>query len=93
MATPNRFTVYLGGVLIATAWSLHAANEKLTAGVFARAYERGEFPAEGQIFNSQGLLVKARYFQGFSDSEGYDSDDAFADFEDTVFTNLESHDE
>lgn len=72
MATPNRFTVYLGGVLVASAWSLHAANEKLTAAVLVRAHERGSFPVDGHVFNSLGHVVAHREFPCFfSSDEGF----------------------
>lgn len=69
MGTPNRFTVYLGGVLVATAWSLHAANDKLTAAVLLRAQERGSFPVEAHVFDSLGQLVSFREFPCFFTSD------------------------
>lgn len=69
MATPNRFTIYLGGVLVATAWSLHAAHEKLTAAVLLRAQDRGSFPVDGHVFDSLGQLVAHRAFPCFFTSE------------------------
>lgn len=69
MATPNRFSVYLGGVLVASAWSLHAAQDKLTAAVLIRAQERGSFPVEGLIYNSTGQKLAHREFPCFYTSE------------------------
>jgi hypothetical protein len=69
MATPNRFSVYLGGVLVASAWSLHAAQEKLTAAVLIRAQERGSFPVEGLIYNSTGQKLAHREFPCFFSSD------------------------
>lgn len=71
MGTPNRFTVYLGSAVVATAWSLHSANEKLTASVLLRAVERGTFPVEGKVFNDVGQCVKSRFFPSFIHSEDY----------------------
>lgn len=70
MGTPNRFAVYLGGALVASAWSLHAANDKLTSAVLVRAQERGSFPVDGYVFNSQGVQIVSRHFPGFFDEEG-----------------------
>lgn len=72
MGTQNQFTVYLGGVVIATAWSLHSANEKLIAAVLLRANERGDFPVDGRIINGIGNIVKSSHFPCFfhsSDTE------------------------
>lgn len=70
MATPNRYVVYLGGALIGASWSLHSANEKLTAAVLVRAHERGLFPVEGYILNPRGDRIATREFPGFFDQEG-----------------------
>lgn len=70
MGTFNRFNVYLGGVQIASAWSLHSAQEKLTAAVILRAQRRGNFPVEGQIHNALGHKLITRVFPGFFDAEG-----------------------
>ncbi len=70
MGTPNRFTVVLGGALVAYAWSFHAANQKLTAAVLIRAQERGSFPVSGQVFSPLGVEVSTRYFPGFFDESG-----------------------
>lgn len=70
MGTPARFAVFLGGTLVANAWSLHAAHEKLTSAVLLRARDRGSFPVEGQIFDPQGRKVSVRSFPGYIDSEG-----------------------
>lgn len=72
MGTPNRFVVYLGGVVVASAWSFHSANEKLIAAVMLRASERGEFPVDGKILNGLGNCVKSSHFPCFfhsSDTE------------------------
>jgi hypothetical protein len=69
MGTPNRFIVYLGGAFVATAWSFHSANEKLTAAVLLRASERGSFPVEGQVINGFGQVVKSRQFPCFFHSD------------------------
>lgn len=79
MGTPNRFNVMLGGVLVATAWSLHAANEKLTAAVLVRAHERGSFPVDGFVINSQGRQVVSRHFPAFFSSDDVLDDDASDD--------------
>lgn len=79
MATPNRFTVMLGGVLVAHAWSLHAANEKLTAAVLVRASERGSFPVDGLVLNPQGIQVVSRHFPAFFSSDDEFDDDAMED--------------
>ena len=65
MGTPNRFIVYLGGAVVATSCSLHAANEKLTAAVLLRAAARDYFPVEGQILDSFGRCVTTRSFPCF----------------------------
>lgn len=80
MGTPNRFTVYLGGALVATAWSLHAANEKLTAAVLVRAHERGSFPVDGHVFNSLKQKVCDRHFPTF-----FSSEDDFSETEEEQF--------
>ncbi len=69
MGTPNRFVVYLGGAVVATAWSLHSANEKLIAAVMLRANERGDFPVDGQILNGLGKCVKSSHFPCFFRSD------------------------
>ena len=69
MGTPNRFIVYLGGVVVASAWSFHSANEKLTAAVLLRASERGSFPVDGQVVNGLGQVLKTRHFPCFINSE------------------------
>ena len=69
MGTSNRFYVFLGGALVATAWSFHAANTKLVDVVMARAKSGGIFPLEAQIKNSTGLVLKSSTFEApiFSD--------------------------
>jgi hypothetical protein len=70
MVTPNRFTVILGGVLVSYAWSLHAANQKLTAAALARAEQRGSFPVSGQVISPLGIEVSNRHFSSFFDESG-----------------------
>jgi len=70
MGTVNKFKVYIAGSFIGSAWSLHAANEKLTAAILVRAHERGSFPVDGHIFNGLGIQVTHRQFPGFWDESG-----------------------
>lgn len=69
MGTSNRFVVHLGGAVVATSWSLHSANEKLTAAVLLRASERGLFPVDGLVVNGLGQVVKTRHFPCFFHSD------------------------
>lgn len=62
MVTPNRFTAYLGGALVASVWSLHSAQQKLEDAILAY---QGPFPAPASITDGLGNVVYSENVQDF----------------------------
>ena len=61
MGTPFRFTVMLGGVIVAYAWSIHAAHHKLTSAALKHASQGGESPFHGEIRRGAVVIAKRSY--------------------------------
>jgi hypothetical protein len=66
MATSLRYTALLGGVPVAHAWSLHAANKKLTAAALQRAAIGGAFPVTGEVLRGDELITTRHFLESYS---------------------------